>query len=621
MGRLRDWAAGVAAIVASVVGLSVLLICLAAALADGETLRPFAERAATYASGRETRIGVLTLDRGRVIRVVAQDVAVSGPEGSDDGASRIGRLEVALRLASLLEARMDLPRVAVSDAAIALEAGGGQTVADAAPTRRRAFPSVRALSLREVALVRPTVDGESERLTIRTADGAAEGDAPVRLAGEALWRERPIRFAIGGGPFDDLVGRARYPFEARLEGGSELTVDGVLPEGGALAPERLTFSLSGPNLADIGALIGAPLPGTPPYTLSGDAAFEGAERLRLTGVEGRIGDSDARIDLLVDLSGARPRAEGTVVSSRLDFDDLAPLVGAAPDAEKAASPAQRKLAQSGALLPDVAPPVEALRAVDLDIRLTADAVNAPTAEVEALDMRFRLDDGRLEVRPLALRVAGGSAEGEIALNVRDATPSADVALTFENVDIKPYFADTALVQEIAGRFSGRLYVLGEGETLARMSTRARGGGHLIMRDGAVSGLAVEALGLDLVEALGLALFEDVAVPVHCLGAAFGVEGAAWRILQAAASTDDSTLLARGGVDMAARTIDVEAEARSRDFSLIDLNSPVRISGPLDDPSVSIADIDPLPFFELGDEEAPSCDAVIEGVRKAAPGRP
>ena len=60
---------------------------------------------------------------------------------------------------------------------------------------------------------------------------------------------------------------------------------------------------------------------------------------------------------------------------------------------------------------------------------------------------MQLTDGRALVRPLSLKVAGGTVSGEAALNGREAVPSADVDLTFENLDLKPFFEGTQFIRE------------------------------------------------------------------------------------------------------------------------------------------------------------------------------
>jgi hypothetical protein len=78
-------------------------------------------------------------------------------------------------------------------------------------------------------------------------------------------------------------------------------------------------------------------------------------------------------------------------------------------------------------------------------------------------------------------------------------------------------------------------------------------------------------------------------------------------------TTDSALVAKGSVDLDNQVVDLVVSAFEKDFSLIDMASPVGIKGPLKGPSFSIAGIDPLPFFELGQQKDIDCARLLEGM--------
>lgn len=600
-------------------------------LADGETLRPYVATAASRALRLDVEIGALALGKGRLLSIEAQDVVVRNPAWAEGDAARIGSLSLDVDIVSLLWGPTRISRLVVERAEVdlAVSAEHGVNWSPSAPTLeallpddRPEVPEIADAILRELTVTLRDIDASTARsLEIATATGAARGGEDVRLDGEGTLDGRAATFALTGDGYETLVAAVDpYGFSIGVEGEIALTVEGVLGPGADFEIVGATLDASGPDMSLLTPTIGAPFPATPPFDIAAEIRREGTT-LGLRQIAGTFGDSDIAGWVSVDTASDRPRVTGALSSRRLDFDDLAGLVGAAPDPDETISAEQREKAAEAGLLPDEQPPVAALRRVDADLTFEAASVSAPIAHVEALSARVILDDGRLVVSQVSLSVAGGTAQGEAALNVREPAPSADLALAFEGVDIKPYFAGTGLVQEMAGPLSGRLYLLGVGETLAEMLANARGGGHVIMRDGSISGLLVEAIGLDVTEALGLLIFEDVAVPIACAAAAFTVEGSAYRIVHAVASTSDSTLLARGVVDLGAQTLDIEIEARAKDFSLIDYNAPVSVSGPITDPRVTIAGLDPLPFFELGDERSPGCDAIIAEARRAGPGTP
>jgi len=149
-----------------------------------------------------------------------------------------------------------------------------------------------------------------------------------------------------------------------------------------------------------------------------------------------------------------------------------------------------------------------------------------------------------------------------------------------------------------------------GLSLADMLAAADGSIVIGMRDGSISALLVEAAGLDLVEALALLADRDVAVGIRCGLLTAAVSDGVLRIERGVIDTTDSLLLVEGGVDLGKEAVDIQIEAREKDFSLIDAAAPVRVEGPFTDPGIAIGGVDPLPFFEMGEQKDIDCAALL-----------
>ncbi len=140
---------------------------------------------------------------------------------------------------------------------------------------------------------------------------------------------------------------------------------------------------------------------------------------------------------------------------------------------------------------------------------------------------------------------------------------------------------------------------------------ARGLGMIAM-EGSISGLIVEAAGLDIPEALVLVVGDDARVKIRRGRIDLDVSEGKVKLEQAVIDTTDSLVVGKGVVDLGAETLDVQIEGHAKDFSLIDIAAPVRVHGSFIDPSVAIGGIDPLPFFEMGEEQAVDCDTLVGG---------
>ena len=336
----------------------------------------------------------------------------------------------------------------------------------------------------------------------------------------------------------------------------------------------------------------------------------------LTGLDGTVGDSDLSGSVSLDRNGEKPFLKADLVSKKLDFDDLSGLIGAEPDVEETANAEQRSEAQQeddGLLVfPDTPVADDRLHAMNMDVTFEGKQVIAEALPINELSTRVQLTDGRVLLKPLSLAVAEGQVSGEMALNARDDVPSADMQLSFEELRLTPFFKGTEFVEEMGGRFSGEVYLLGVGHSLDEMMASARGKGWIGIRDGSVSALLVEAAGLDVVEALVLVIDSDSRLRLRCGRVDLAVSDGILSAKRAIVDTTDSILLARGTADLASETLDFQIEARAKDFSLIDAAAPVSVTGKLTDPSVSIGGLDPLPFLEMGDAEDLSCNRLLSG---------
>ena len=618
-------------IVASLVFLVIAAVVLAVVFVTGEHIRPYAESAASDAIGQPVSIGSLRLDKDWTLGVEASDIRVANPDwGKAEHMATLESLAFSLRLRSLLEDSLDFPTVSVSGADINVEVGpeGERNWAKAdgageavAPEERSEFPRLEEIAIEAINFTyRDIPRGIQHTGTLDKGTGSASESGGVVFEGEGTFNDQPASISFEGGSFTALTDAAApYPIDLAIDAETDVSLKGTVADPASLDGADLTLKIAGPDLGVLGDLLALPLPATPPYDLSGQIATQGA-KYSLNDFSGTIGDSDMRGSVSVDLGGEIPSLTGELVSKRLDFDDLAGLIGASPDLNETANAKQKADTGEDGLIPDVPIPVDELRRANIDLSFKAASVSSPIANVESIDAHINLDTGRLLVKPLTLGLAGGSAKGEIAVNVRQDVPSADIELALNGIAIRPFFARTEFVQEMGGVLSGQIYLLGSGESLDTMVRSARGSGHLVMREGQMSALIVEAAGLDVAEALGVLIGGDVKVPIRCAVTAVKADNGAISLRRLAVDTEDSLIVGQGDIDLKSERMQIQIEARAKDFSLLDFSAPVVISGTFVDPSIGIGGIDPLPFFEMGDQKDVDCQVLINAAKKEAPGR-
>jgi len=621
MRRIVLWGVGIVAAILLAAG-------AALALLDLNSLRGPAGTLAGAITGREVRIGRLAGGLGWTTRITLSRVTIGNPDWLEDAAmAEMRSVRVSFRPLSLLFGPADVPELVIDDARLDLVRrkdgkanwqfpAAAEVAGEAAmPEARGEFPRIGRFEISGLVVTLDDALGQQRQtFTIDSAAAAANESDEVRLKAGGRKGKQALRLDFRGVGFERLVASdAPYPAEVRLVMGEvEIGAKGTVAEPMNFSGARLKITARGPSLAALLPLVPAALPESPPFDLSGDLSY-GGSAVRVENLRGRLGESDLAGWISYRAGEPRPRLEGELRSKRLDVDVLAGLVGLSPGAAPKTDGGRRQARQGEArLFPDTPIRVRRLHLADMDVSLVAQSVASKALPIDGVELRFRLDDGRLLVRPFELGVAAGRISGEAALNGRQEVPSADLDVSFQNLDLRPFFKGTRFVQETSGRFFGRLKVLGVGHSLDEMAATARGEGRLAMRGGKISGLLVEAAGIDIAEALMLVV-KDVPVTIRCaIVPQLKIEDGKVMMEQAAVDTTDSTLYANGFVDLGREILEIRIRASAKDFSFLDLSATVTVSGQLTAPSFSVGDLRPFPFFELGEQEDLDCGRLLKG---------
>jgi AsmA family protein len=423
-------------------------------------------------------------------------------------------------------------------------------------------------------------------------------------------------------------------------------VKGTVARPGQLAGLDVDVALAGPDLDRVGDILQLSLPTTPPFDLQSHLTRD-ENRWHLTGLNGTIGDSDIEGDATIVLGGERPTLEAELRSNRLDFDDLGLLVGAPADADETASVEQERAAAEEAakenLLPDEPFDVPELRAMDARVSYQAKQVQAQKLPLEGMVLDLTLEDGQLTFEPLRFDLADGALDSVIRLDGRTDVLAGDLELNVRSIRLNQLLsrfdieiAEIEMEQEGVGTFSGHAQLAVRGNSIKQLAGSADGQIVFIMRGGQINALIMEAVGLDIGEALALLLTGDEEeqsemVPIQCFVGDFDVQDGVMRAEALVLETTDSTVTGRGQIDLGAETLSLEFVAHPKDPSVLTASTPVRIEGIFKNP-----EIDPIseelqekslaalalgvvlpvigaiiPFFEEGETKDTNCARLIE----------
>ncbi len=488
------------------------------------------------------------------------------------------------------------------------------------------------------------------RAQVRTAAPAeAELDAPepgvedgLRIEAQGRIQGRKFVASAQGDPppvGNDRDGRYSLQAQARV-GDTEARIEGHVNEPLRLRGLDLALTLSGPDLAELALLTTLPFPPTPPYEISGQVEHEG-RTWRLADFAGRIGDSDLRGQFSVERGGDKPMLRANLRADLLDLDDLAPLLGGTPATGEGetASPEQRAAAQAEAeddrVLPDqAAVRVDRLQKVNAEVDFEAQRVEA-RLPIDDLVFKASLRDGQLQVDPFRFGLAGGDLDGKLGIDSQAVPPTWRYRLDVESLDLRRLAQLPKTMREASGTVSGAVAIDTRGATIASALAQADGQGHIALRNGQLSGLLVEILGMDAAEALGLVLTEDQTVPVRCGGTRFVINQGVLESELLLLDTTDTHIHGGLRVDFARERFRLDLDAEPKDSSLFSARAPLKVEGRFADFTVR-PDFESLSgrvalgalagallgpvgalaaFIEPGEGEDADCPAVMQALRE------
>jgi uncharacterized protein involved in outer membrane biogenesis len=560
------------------------------------------ERRVSAATGREFHIeGNLHVNLGWTPTISAEGLHLSNAAWSKHPEmASIERLEVSIALLPLFRRDIELPMLSLQRPLVALErneAGEANWEFARADEDKLVEPSRWSWQVENMAISDGQLSFHEEalatdlRLQVRSADASAEsGRAALLAEGEGRYRDSEFELkATVDSPLD--LRERENPYHVDLQaraGATTARVTGAIR--GPIQTEKfdVEFRLAGPSLADLYRVVGVVLPETPPYKLAGRLGRNGTE-WHYRDFRGTIGDSDLGGNVGYDTGGARPMLRGELVSRRLDLDDLGGVLGATPGtgAGETASRKQqaraRKSEKTGRVLPNDNYKLAKLRAMDADVKLRAEHIEAQPLPLDQMTVHLKLDNGVLTLDPLNFAAAGGTLESRVKLDAQQDSISTSIDVRARQLQLQKLFP--AIKAPGVGLVGAHVELAGQGNSVARMLATADGQVGVVMGKGRVSNLVLELAGLDLAESLKYLVGKDRMVTVRCAYADVEARDGIMNIRSFAFDTTDTVLLGEGSIDLREEKLAVKLKPRPRDVSPVSLRSPLRVGGTFKNPSV------------------------------------
>ncbi len=629
--KVLGWTAGI------MIGLLVIAATAVYFIATSDYLRGQLEDRVSDMTGRRTQVAKVAVDWGWTTNVKLEGIEVANAQwGKAPYMLKVDQVDVDIRLWPLLGGNVVLPRLVLRKPEVQVEKGDKEqlnwsldetpVVTGAAkalePDNRFDAPVIGRLEISEGKLGyrdpkrKLELDG-----TVSTASGKAEDEAELTLKGKLEGQPLELRF-VGGSVLMLRETEQPYPLDLAVAfGGTKLKMKGTVQDPFKWTGANVDLTLSGPNMSEIYPLLGIPGPPTPPYTITGKLDREGT-LWKFTQSKWRVGESDLTGEVTIDERRKPQFLTAKLVSQKLVFEDLAPLVGATPARKSNVSArqaqTQAQLEATGDLFPNVPLHVEKMRAMNMDVTLDAKRVIAPPwLPVQALAFRVLIRDGNATVKPLTLSVmGGGTIAGEMGIDARSDDPKVKANLRASDIELKNFFRQSRYFDATQGKIQGRLALAGNGRSLAQVMGSANGYMAFALGGGSVSSLMVSLAGLQIFDALVLYVTGDNRIPIKCAVGRLNFQQGNVAFDRTLLDTQKSVLHVKGQLSLKSQALNAEVDADPKSFDLLDLHGAVMIQGKLRSPQVSLGRVIPIPTPVFGDAKDVPCAGLTQQLLSA-----
>ncbi len=501
----------------------------------------------------------------------------------------VDALDFTLDLPGLLRGTLVFPEVRLTRPVVFLElaADGRKTwLLDKYQLDENARIPIGRLTLDDGRL---GYDDALQKTSIRAELSTPAGADSVVFSAKGLYKGLALAAHGSGGPVLALHDEsAAYPLKVEATvGRTGIKAEGTVTSLLKYSALDMKLALRGDSLALLFPLIGIALPETHPYSTAGRLTHGGLS----WGYEkfsGLVGKSDLSGSLQADTGGARPFLRGALVTKRLDFADLGPLVGAHAAGAPPAVRAVPSAASGQHFLPDLPFKAERWGSVDADVTLRAASILRDKAlPIENLVAHVKMQDSVLTLDPLDFGFAGGHLKSLVKLDGKHDPIAAHAKVSVRKLELAKLFPTVVLTQASVGQVNGDFDLAGKGNSVGRMLATSDGRASLVVARGEISQLLMEKMGLHLLEILQLKISGDRNVKLRCGVADFSLKSGLMTANALVLDTEVTTIVGSGTIDLGKEILDLTLVPKTKATSPVALRSPIYVKGSFSNPEVDI----------------------------------
>lgn len=527
----------------------------------------------------------------------------------------------------------------------------------------RPFPVIQTLVIREgKALVIDELTKADLEVKFDTNEGANNKAALSKVAVRGRFRDEDLTSELTTEGFLPIASQnqaSAAPVSSKgwLQYGKVyMRFDGSVDDLFGEQVIKGKVAVRGNSLGDLGDLLSITLPRTTAFRIAG--GIEKNQKGWIIDVgSAKVGQSDLYGLFKYDTRPEVSMLTGTLKGKKLVLADLAPAFGASPVAK---GKVREKVFPDKPLDFATYNRMNAEIIIDLDYVDLGNAFREPIAPFKA---SLDLNKNKLSLAKIDARTARGSITGDIFIDAHQqkiTNPQQDkekpglkpdwgINLAVKDINLEKWLTvsdarkqkakeegkPTTSQAYVTGLLNGQAKLKGKGHSTAELLNSLNGDVAIYVKKGEISRLIVEAVGLDIAQAVGLLIRGDNNLQMQCAVMDFKANEGVLRSNVALVDTSLTTIVLDGNVDMGEEKLDLRMTAEPKNFSPFTVRSPIDITGTFLNPKVSprkgpiatrvvggilLAFVNPLaailPFLDPGKmtESEVSCNDTLQHLR-------
>jgi hypothetical protein len=378
-----------------------------------------------------------------------------------------------------------------------------------------------------------------------------------------------------------------YPLDLTAKaGGAQWKVEGTIRDVRNMRGFALKADADVASTVQAAAFFGEVLPaelGPVQMSVALSDGADGSWRLADLKIAGKAGDAAGTLTL--NLGEGRPMLSGSLSSRSLHLTPF--FNGSKPSPVKADAGTGK-----ARIFPNDPLPLEILKNIDFQLKFNAEQVQLPRLPLVNLSLEGSLKDGRLDLKPIKAKAAGGEAEGEVEVQSQGRVAVAKAGFKITQVDLRQVSADF----KAEGKVDAELDLLSKGSSVAGFLASLNGRTVVVMGQGRVDNRSIQLLGGDLAGGL-FQLFNPSSkaadsTDINCAVSGMEIKDGVAKVTALVVDTPDMTVIGEGEVNLRDETLNLGLKPYGKgstgvSLSLGELAKSFRLGGTLANPSLQI----------------------------------